>query len=319
MTKRKLISVVTPCYNEEGNVEELHRRVAAQFMQLPDYDFEHIYIDNASTDGTVAAIRRVASTNSQVRAIVNTRNFGIIRSSTYGLLQAKGDAIINMASDMQEPPELIVDFVRQWEAGYKVVVGVKPQSKETASMFILRRLYYATIGRIADIELIPHYTGFGLYDREVIELVRSIDDPYPYFRGLIADLGFAHAQIEYVQPLRTRGVTKNNFYSLYDMAMLGITGHSKVPIRLATMSGFALSALSLLVAIGYLIYKLMFWDSLSFGMAPILIGFFFFASVQLFFIGILGEYIANIHTQVQKRPMVVERERINFDATSPRI
>ncbi len=318
MTKRKLISVVTPCYNEEGNIEELHRRIAAQFAQLPDYDFEHIYIDNASTDGTVAAIRRVASANSQVRAIINTRNFGIIRSSNYALLQARGDAIINMASDMQEPPELIVDFVRQWEAGYKVVVGVKPQSKETASMFVLRRLYYATIGRIADIELIPHYTGFGLYDKEVIELVRQIDDPYPYFRGLIADLGFAHAEVPYVQPLRVRGVTKNNFYSLYDMAMLGITGHSKVPIRLATMSGFALSAISLLVAVSYLIYKLMFWDSLSIGMAPILIGFFFFASVQLFFIGILGEYIANIHTQVQKRPLVVERERINFEIAQKR-
>ena len=310
--RRKLISVVTPCYNEAGNVEELHRRIAAQFAQLPDYDFEHIYIDNASTDDTVAAIRRVASTNSQVRAIVNTRNFGIIRSSNYALLQARGDAIINMASDMQEPPELIVDFVRQWEAGFKVVVGVKPQSKETPAMFVLRRLYYATIGRIADIELIPHYTGFGLYDREVIDLVRQIDDPYPYFRGLIADLGFAHAEVPYVQPLRVRGVTKNNFYSLYDMAMLGITGHSKVPIRLATMSGFALSAVSLMVAVGYFIYKILFWDSLSIGMAPILIGFFFFASVQLFFIGILGEYIANIHTQVQRRPLVVERERINF-------
>ena len=313
MTARKLISVVTPCYNEEGNVEELHRRIVAQFAQLPDYDFEHIYIDNASTDGTVAAIRRLASTDSSVRAIVNTRNFGIIRSSNYALLQARGDAIINMASDMQEPPELIVDFVRKWEQGYKVVVGVKPQSKETATMFLLRRVYYATIGRIADVELIPHYTGFGLYDREVMEVVRRIDDPYPYFRGLIADLGFEHAEVPYVQPLRVRGVTKNNFYALYDMAMLGITGHSKVPIRLATMSGFALSALSLLVALGYLVFKLLYWDSLSIGMAPILIGFFFFASVQLFFIGVLGEYIANIHTQVQKRPLVVERERINFD------
>ncbi len=315
MTGRKLISVVTPCYNEEGNVEELHRRIVAQFEQLPDYDFEHIYIDNASTDGTVAAIRRLASADFSIKAIVNTRNFGIIRSSNYALLQARGDAIINMASDMQEPPELIGEFVRGWEKGYKIVVGVKPQSKETASMFILRRIYYATIGRIADIELIPHYTGFGLYDREVIDLVRRIDDPYPYFRGLIADLGFDHKEVPYEQPLRTRGVTKSNFYALYDMAMLGITGHSKVPIRLATMSGFALSALSLLVALGYLIYKFLFWDQLSFGMAPILIGFFFFASVQLFFIGILGEYIASIHTQIMKRPMVVERERINFDSS----
>lgn len=318
MATRKLISVVTPCFNEEGNVDELHQRIVAQFEQLPNYDFEHIYIDNASTDGTVAAIRRLASTDSRVKAIFNTRNFGIIRSSNHALLQAHGDAIINMASDMQEPPELIVDFVRKWEQGYKVVVGVKPQSKETPSMFILRRLYYATIGRIADVELIPHYTGFGLYDREVIDLVRRIDDPYPYFRGLIADLGFDHAEVPYEQPLRIRGVTKSNFYSLYDMAMLGITGHSKVPIRLATMSGFALSALSLLVAIGYFIYKLLYWDSLSIGMAPILIGFFLFASIQLFFIGILGEYIANIHTQIQKRPLVVERERINFKQQSPR-
>lgn len=313
MAKRKLISVVTPCYNEEGNVEELHRRIVAQFEDLPDYDFEHIYIDNASTDGTVAAIRRLAAADPRVKAIVNNRNFGIIRSSTYALLQARGDAIINMASDMQEPPELIGDFVRHWEAGFKVVVGVKPSSRETPLMFLLRRLYYATIGRIADIDLIPNYTGFGLYDREVIELVRKIDDPYPYFRGLIADLGFAHAAVPYEQPLRVRGVTKNNFYALYDMAMLGITGHSKVPIRLATMSGFVLSALSLLVAGGYLAYKLLYWDRLSLGMAPILIGFFFFASVQLFFIGVLGEYIASIHTQVKKHPMVVERQRINFE------
>jgi polyisoprenyl-phosphate glycosyltransferase len=315
MTRRKLVSVVTPCYNEEGNVEELHRRIVAQFEQLPEYDFEHIYIDNASTDGTVAAIRRLASADFRVKAILNTRNFGIIRSSNHALLQARGDAIINMASDMQEPPELIVEFVRKWEDGYKVVVGVKPQSRETPLMFMLRRIYYATIGRIADVELIPHYTGFGLYDREVIDIVRDIDDAYPYFRGLIAELGFEHAEIPYEQPLRVRGVTKNNFYALYDMAMLGITGHSKVPIRLATMGGFALSAMSFLVAIGYVVYKLLFWDRLSLGMAPILIGFFFFASVQLFFIGVLGEYIASIHTQVKRRPMVVERARINFEET----
>lgn len=311
---RKLISVVTPCYNEEGNVEELHQRIVAQFEQLPDYDFEHIYIDNASTDGTVTALRRLASADSRVRAIVNNRNFGIIRSSNHGLLQARGDAVINMASDMQEPPELIVDFVRQWEAGFKVVVGVKPESHETAPMFALRRLYYATIGRIADVKLIPHYTGFGLYDREVIETFRRIDDPYPYFRGLIADMGFVHAEVPYTQPMRKRGITKNNFYSLYDMAMLGITSHSKVPLRLATMSGFALSAVSLLIALGYLVLKLTQWEQMSFGMAPILIGFFFFASVQLFFIGLLGEYILQIHTQVQKRPLVVERERINFQS-----
>jgi glycosyltransferase involved in cell wall biosynthesis len=311
---RKLISVVTGCFNEQDNVEELHRRLVAQFEKLPAYDFELIFIDNASTDGTVATIRRIAGADSRVGAIVNTRNFGPIRSPVHGVLQAKGDAVIAMASDLQDPPELIADFVRQWEAGFKVVAGVKPSSKETLLMFSLRRLYYATIGRIADIELIPNYTGFGLYDREVIEQVRRIDDPYPYFRGLIAELGFEHAEVPFEQPLRKRGITKNNFYTLYDLAMLGITGHSKVPIRLATMAGFILSALSLLIAFIYLGYKLLYWDQFSLGVAPILIGFFFFASIQLFFIGILGEYIANIHTQIQKRPLVVERERINFSS-----
>jgi glycosyltransferase involved in cell wall biosynthesis len=197
VTKRALISVVTPCFNEEGNVDELHRRIAAQMEAFPQYDYEHIYVDNASTDGTVAAIRRLASADSRVKAIVNNRNFGIIRSSNHGLLQARGDAIINMASDMQEPPELIGDFVRKWQEGWKVVVGVKPESHETAPMFALRRLYYATVGRIADVTLIPHYTGFGLYDREVIESFRRIDDPYPYFRGLIADMGYSHAEVPY--------------------------------------------------------------------------------------------------------------------------
>jgi glycosyltransferase involved in cell wall biosynthesis len=317
MSGPRLISIVTPCYNEEGNVEELHRRITAQMEQFPHYDFEHIYVDNASTDGTVAAIRRLAGVDASVKAIVNNRNFGIIRSSNHGLLQARGDAIINMASDMQEPPELIGDFIRKWEQGYKVVVGVKPNSHETAPMFALRRLYYATIGRIADVTLIPHYTGFGLYDREVIEGLRQIDDPYPYFRGLIADMGFAHAEVPYVQPLRKRGITKSNFYALYDMAMLGITSHSKVPLRLATMAGFGLSAISLLIALGYLVLKLAQWEQMSFGLAPILIGFFFFASVQLFFIGLLGEYILQIHTQVQKRPLVMERERVNFDEQAP--
>ncbi len=312
MSRRPLISIVTPCYNEEGNVDELHRCIAAQMKAFPQYDYEHIYVDNASTDGTVAAIRRLASADSRVKAIVNNRNFGIIRSSNHGLLQARGDAIINMASDMQEPPELIGDFLRKWQEGWKVVVGVKPESHETAPMFALRRLYYATVGRIADVTLIAHYTGFGLYDREVIESFRRIDDPYPYFRGLIADMGYSHAEVPYTQPMRKRGITKNNFYSLYDMAMLGITSHSKVPLRLATMAGFALSAISLLIALGYLVLKLLQWDQMSFGLAPILIGFFFFASVQLFFIGLLGEYILQIHTQVQKRPLVIERERINF-------
>ncbi|WP_291995363.1 glycosyltransferase family 2 protein [Candidatus Accumulibacter sp. ACC003] len=308
----KLISVVTGCFNEEENVDELYERIRAQFERLPEYDYEHIFIDNASSDATVARIKALAAHDKRVRLIVNTRNFGHIRSPIHALLQARGDAVIAMASDLQEPPELIPDFIARWEQGYRVVAAVKPSSAHTTAMTFIRHSFYATIGRISDTRLIPNYTGFGLYDRKVVEIIRQMDDPYPYFRGLIADIGFEHAEIPFVQPRRIRGISKNNFYTLYDIAILGITSHSKVPIRLATMAGFALSALSLLVAIAYLIYKLVSWEQFSLGIAPVLIGFFFFASVQLFFIGILGEYIAAIHTQVLKRPLVVEKERINF-------
>lgn len=310
---RTLISVVTPCFNEEDNVEELYQRIRAQFEQLPAYDYEHIFIDNASSDRTVERVKALAARDKRVRLIVNARNFGHIRSPMHALMQARGAAVIALASDLQDPPELIPDFVRQWEAGFRIVAGVKPKSQETPLMFMVRRLYYRTIGRISEIRLIENFTGFGLYDRSVMDVVRQLDDPYPYFRGLIADIGFPVAEVPYVQPRRVRGITKNNFYTLYDMAMLGITSHSKLPIRVATMGGFVLSALSLLASFGYLVYKLLHWNEISFGMAPILIGFFFFASVQLFFIGILGEYIAAIHTQVLKRPLVVERERVNFD------
>ena len=310
----KLISVVTGCFNEEDNVEELHSRIRAQFERLPAYDYEHIFIDNASTDATVARIKAMAANDRRVKLIVNARNFGHIRSPMHALLQARGDAVIAMASDLQEPPELITEFVRKWEQGYRVVAGVRCGVQRTAAMSFVRRAFYTTIGGISETRLIPNFTGFGLYDRSVVEVVRRVDDPYPYFRGLIADIGFDHAEVPFVQPQRARGISKNNFYTLYDMAILGITSHSKLPIRLATMAGFALSALSLLVALGYLVYKLLRWDQFSVGMAPVVIGFFFFASVQLFFIGILGEYIAAIHTQVLRRPLVVEKERVNFDA-----
>jgi glycosyltransferase involved in cell wall biosynthesis len=309
----KLISVVTGCFNEEENVEELYRRIRSQFEQLPGYRYEHIFIDNASTDRTVELVKALAAADPRVKLIVNARNFGHIRSPLHGVLQAGGDAIIAMASDLQDPPELIPEFIARWEAGYRVVAGVKPTSKDTFAMALARRLYYRTLGRISDIKLIPNFTGFGLYDRSVIEIIRKVDDPYPYFRGLIAELGFDYAAIPFEQPRRIRGVTKNNFYTLYDMAMLGITSHSKLPVRLAAMAGFALATLSLLMSLVYLVLKLIFWDSFTLGTAPILISLFFFASIQLFFIGIIGEYIAAIHTQVMKRPMVVEKERVNFD------
>lgn len=309
----KLISIVTPCYNEEDNVVPLYERIRAQCALLSQYRFEHIFIDNASTDRTVERIKALAARDKNVKLIANVRNFGHIRSPLHALLQARGDAVITLASDLQDPPELIPQFVAQWEAGFKVVAGVKPQSREGFLMANLRRLFYRTVGHIADVRLIPNFTGFGLYDREVVEVVRQIGDPYPYFRGLIAEIGFPCAQVPFEQPKRLRGLTKNNFYTLYDLAMLGITSHSKVPLRLATMTGFFLAFLSLLISFGYLAAKLLFWDYFSFGLAPVLIGLFFFASVQLFFIGIVGEYVGAIHTQVLNRPLVVERERVNFD------
>jgi len=314
---RRLICVSAPCFNEEANIPELIAGIRAAFAQLPAYDYEIQLIDNASTDRTVEVIKALARDDLRVKLIVNERNFGHVRSPLHGFLQANGDAVIAMASDLQDPPELIPEFVRKWEEGYKVVGGVKPKSRETFAMAIARRVYYRGIGRIADVPLIDNFTGFGLYDREVVEAVRDTGDRYPYFRGLIADLGYARAEVPFVQPQRKRGISKNNFYTLYDAAMLGMTSHSKVPLRLATMAGFSLSFVSLLVAIGYLLAKLIFWNSFSLGLAPLVIGVFFFASVQLFFTGILGEYIGAIHTQVHRRPLVVERERVNFEPAQP--
>ena len=308
----KLISVVTPCYNEEHNVRELHAQIKTAFAKLPGYAYEHICIDNASKDGTVKVLRELARDDKNLKVIVNARNFGHIRSPHHALLQAKGDAAILMVSDLQDPPSLIPEFVKKWEEGYKVVLGIKTTSEESPVMFLIRKIYYDLIGRLSEIELAKNNTGFGLYDRAVLDVLRTVDDPYPYFRGLICDIGFEQAHIEYTQARRRRGITKNNFYTLYDMAMLGITNHSKVPLRLATIFGFAMSALGFLLAFGYLIAKLAFWNKFTLGTAPILIGFFLFSSIQLFFIGILGEYIGAIHTQVLKRPLVVEKERINF-------
>jgi glycosyltransferase involved in cell wall biosynthesis len=309
----KLISIVTPCFNEEENVEEVYKQVKEVFAELPDYRYEHIFIDNASKDGTVAILKEIGQKDRRVKIIVNTRNFGHIRSPFHALLQAKGNAVISIVADLQDPPIMIKDFIKKWEEGYKIVIGVKSQSEESPFFFAVRKTYYNLVGRLSEIELIKNFTGFGLYDQKVIETLRSIEDPYPYFRGLICDIGFERAIIEYVQPVRKRGFTKNNFYTLYDMAMLGITNHSKVPLRLATMTGFIVALISLIAAFGYFIYKLIFWENFQLGMAPLVIGLFFFAAVQLFFIGVIGEYIGAIHTQVLKRPLVVEKERINFD------
>ena len=309
-----LLTILTACYNEEENVREVYQQVKAVMQTLPAYDYDHLFIDNASKDGTVAILRELAAADKRVKVIVNTRNFGHIRSPYHAFLQARGDAVMSCVADLQDPPELIPQFVKKWEDGYKVVIGVKQGSKDSWLMSRTRKLYYGLVTRLSsDVELVQNFTGFGLYDREVVEQFRSTDEQYPYFRGLVCDFGYERAEIDYVQPPRTRGRTKNDFFSLYDMAMLGITNHSKVPLRIATMVGFTISVLSLLVALGYLIAKLMFWNELELGTAPLLIGIYFFGAVQLFFIGVLGEYIGSIHTQVHKRPLVVEKERINFD------
>lgn len=313
MTERQLkISVMTPCYNEEENVGLLYEKVKGIFDELKEYDYEHIFIDNASTDNTVKVLKLIAAKDKKLKIIVNSRNFGHIRSPYYGLLQGSGDAVVYMAADFQDPPEMIKDFISKWREGYKIVLGVKKQSKESRIIFAVRRLFYNLIGAISEIDQIKNFTAFGLYDKQIIQILRQIDDPYPYLRGLVSDIGFEKSVIEFVQPVRRKGKSKNNFYSLYDMAMLGITNHSKVPLRLATMLGFLVALGSFMVALIYLIYKIVFWGNFSVGTAPIVIGIFFFSAVQLFFIGIMGEYIGSIHTQVLKRPLVIEKERVNF-------
>ena len=287
-------------------------RAAKVMATLSQYDYEQIIIDNASTDGTQEILRKLAAGNPRLKVILNARNFGHIRSPYHGMMQGVGDAVIYMASDLQEPPELISDFVKKWEEGAKAVVGIKDSSDESPLFFAVRRLYYRLVEGLADTKTIQNFTGFGLYDRVIMEYCRGLKDPYPYFRGLIAEVGLPVERVSYHQPLRTRGFTKNNLYTLYDIAMLGITNFSKVPLRLAAMLGFATALLCLLVAVAYLAYKILFWNNFPVGTAPLVIGLFFFASVQLFFIGILGEYIGAIHTQVLKRPLVVEKERINF-------
>jgi glycosyltransferase involved in cell wall biosynthesis len=307
-----LLSIVSPCFNEEENVEELYRRVIAATSKLDNYQFEFIFIDNASTDKTLAKLKSLASTDRRVKIIVNTRNFGHIRSPYYGMMQSSGAATIYLASDLQDPPELIPEFVRAWEEGYKVVMAVKPTSRSHALFHALRRLYYRLLDGISDVTLLSDSTGFGLYDKIVLDQIRQINDPYPYFRGLICELGYEIKTIQFIQPRRLRGVTKNNFYTLYDLAMLGMVSHSKIPIRIVAFLGFILGFLSILAGITFLILKLTFWYYFPIGIAPIVIALFFLFGVQLFFMGIIGEYIGSIHTYVQHKPVVVEKERINF-------
>jgi polyisoprenyl-phosphate glycosyltransferase len=313
MASRQIISIITPCYNEEANVRQLYERVRSAMVTAGDYKYEHIFIDNASTDNTLRELKAIAAQDRNVKVIRNTRNFGHVRSPMHALYQASGDAVIGIVADLQDPPEMIVDFIRKWEEGYPVVIGIKAASDENGLMFWIRKQYYQLVNRLSGVETYENFTGFGLYDRRVVDSIKQFDDPYPYFRGMIAEIGMSRFEIPYHQPVRKRGITTNNFYSLYDLAMLAITNLSKVPLRLVTFSGFVGSLLCVLISAIYLMYKLIFWSRFSAGLAPLVIGVFFIMSLQMLFIGIIGEYVGAIHTLVQKRPLVIEQERINFE------
>ena len=310
---KKLITIITPCYNEALNVREAHRRVMDVAAQLPEYDFEHLFIDNASQDATVAELRAMAAEDPTVKVIVNARNVGADRSGMHALLQAGGDAVGSCAADMQDPPELFVDMIRAWAKGVPIAVGIKNSSDESGLMYRIRTAYYRLVARLTNVEVLEHFTGFGLYDRSVVEHIRKdFRDPYPYFRGMIAELGLPYEKFFYNQKRRQRGFSKNNFYTLYDLAMLGITNLSKVPLRMVTFFGFISALMSFVIGLFYLTYKLVYWQHFSVGIAPVVLGLFFLGSVQLIALGIIGEYVGSIHTFVLNRPLVTEKERINF-------
>jgi glycosyltransferase involved in cell wall biosynthesis len=310
---QKLITIVTPCYNEELNVRELYRRIKAMAAQVPAYRFELLFIDNDSKDGTLAVLRELAGKDKSVKVIVNARNFGHLRSPMHAFLQAEGDAVGFIAADLQDPPELFVEMIGVWEKGIPIVAAIKNSSDENWLMYRIRTAYYRLIASLTSVNMMEHFTGFGLYDRTVVQqLSDHFHDPYPYFRGMIAELGLPHAEVFYNQKRRERGKTKNNFYTLYDLAMLGITNLSKVPLRLVTFFGFASALISFLLGIFYLIFKIVFWTTFNAGVAPAMLGLFFLGSIQLIALGIIGEYIGSIHTIVQNRPLVIEKERINF-------
>jgi glycosyltransferase involved in cell wall biosynthesis len=312
MKTKKKISFISPCFNEEDNIDDLYQRVVVIWDANPQFDYEYVVIDNASTDRTVEKLKVIASSDSRLKIIVNTRNFGHIRSPYWGILQTSGDATIYMASDLQDPPELAMEFIKEWESGYKIVLATKPVSEGNQFVHFLRKLYYRILERITDIQLVRDATGFGLYDKKVLDEIRKINDPYPYLRGLICELGYPIKTIEFKQPRRVRGISKNNFYTLYDIAMLGLVSHSLVPIRIAAFLGLLIGFLSLTVGSAFLVAKLVWWDYFPVGVAPIAIALFGLFGLLFIFMGLLGEYIGVIQTQVSKRPIVVEAERINF-------
>jgi dolichol-phosphate mannosyltransferase len=311
-TSKKIITIVSPCFNEDSIILDFYSQLNKSIENIGNYEFKYLFIDNASTDNTIKILKDIASKDKRVQIIINTRNFGHIRSPYWGILQSQGDATIYLASDLQDPPSLIADFIQNWEIGYKVVLGVKPESKTSKFSHFFRTLYYSFLDKISDSPVIKNATGFGLYDKSVLNIIREINDPHPYFRGIISELGYEVKTIEFIQNKRHKGKSKNNFYSLVDIAMLGIINHSILPLRISSFLGILFGFFSILISMIFLVIKLFFWNSFQLGIAPIIIGIFFVGGLILICIGILGEYIASIHTYLRNRPIVVEKERVNF-------
>ena len=314
----KKVSILIPTYNEEENVIPLYEEIMRVLAKdvLPKYQYEIIFIDNDSQDATRKNLRALCEKDKNVKAIFNAKNFGQFNSPFYGLLQTTGDCAILMCADFQDPPDMILDFIKEWENGYTIVIGTKNSSDENRIAYFFRSFYYKLIKKLSDVDQIEHFTGFGLYDKKFINVLRNLDDPAPFLRGIVAELGFARKEIPYVQAKRRRGKTSNNWFKLYDAAMLGFTSYTKIGLRLATFLGFIISATSLVVGVIYLVLKLIYWDAFPVGMAPVLIGVFFMGAIQLFFIGFLGEYILSINTRIMKRPLVIEEKRINFESSN---
>ncbi len=310
----KKVSVLIPCYNEEDNVVPMSEAIVELFTQkLQQYDYELLFIDNDSTDNTRKLLREICAKNSKIKAIFNAKNFGQFNSPYHGILQTTGDCCISMVCDFQDPIDLIPQYLEAWEEGYKIAIGIKTSSKENPIMYRLRSMYYKFIKKFSDVEQIEHFTGSGLYDRDFIEVLRDLKDPTPFLRGIVAELGYKRKEIPYEQPKRRAGKTHNNFYRLYDAAMLSITSYTKVGLRICTFFGVICGMLSALIGFIYLILKLVCWNNFAAGMAPVLIGMFFLGAIQLFFIGFIGEYVLSINQRVMNRPLVVEEERINFE------
>ena len=313
MDTRKKVSILIPCYNEEENVVPMSKAVVEMFEgELKKYDYELVFIDNDSSDNTRPLLREICKKNPKVKAIFNARNFGQFNSPYYGMLQTTGDCVITMVCDFQDPLDLIPQYLEAWEEGYKIAIGIKSKSKEGFIMRGFRTLYYKTLKKMSQVDIIEHFTGSGLYDREFIEVLRELKDPTPFLRGIVAELGYKRKEIEYVQPKRRAGKTHNNFFTLYDAAMLSFTSYTNSGLRIATFLGMILAFTSFVIGIVYLILKLCYWDQFNAGTAPVLIGIFFIGSVLLFFMGLLGEYIISINHRIMNRPLVIEEERINF-------